>query len=173
MFRTNMANKQYEGFRFGKENTNKNCAEFYYYHAGAASNSNQLRMGFYGGAALTLTVGGAGTYPGSWTSSSDKRLKTLIRDLTDEETDETIDNIRPISFYRTKEEIPRRRYFGVVAQELVEVRPELVYDDMTDDHYLSVDYIQLVPFLIKKVQKQQKQINDLNARLERIEQLLK
>ena len=50
---------------------------------------------------------------------------------------------------------------------------------MTDDHYLSVDYIQLVPFLIKKVQKQKREIeemknemNDLKSRMERLEQLI-
>ena len=46
---------------------------------------------------------------------------------------------------------PKRLHYGVIAQELQELAPELVsINDLTDDHYLSVNYTELIPHLINK-----------------------
>jgi len=53
---------------------------------------------------------------------------------------------------------------GLIAQELQETHPELV-SDLNDT--LNVNYTNIVPILIKAVQDQQKQINDLKNQLKK------
>jgi hypothetical protein len=48
---------------------------------------------------------------------------------------------------------------GVIAQEIQEIFPELVSEDV--DGYLTVSYVGLLIPLIKTVQEQQKQIDEL------------
>lgn len=85
-------------------------------------------------------------------SSSDERLKTNIQDITNPM--DILNLIRPVSFEWKKDgDIS----YGVIAQELEKVLPELV----TDSGFKSVSYIPLIAFLIKAVQDLQTQIDQL------------
>lgn len=53
--------------------------------------------------------------------------------------------------------VMEKTHFGLVAQELQNVYPELVYQD--DNGYLSVNYIELIPILMQSVK-------ELNAKVE-------
>jgi hypothetical protein len=57
-------------------------------------------------------------------------------------------------------------HYGVIAQELQEVLPDLVKN--TGDN-LSVAYTELIPFLIKAIQEQQAKIEELETRIEALE----
>ena len=56
---------------------------------------------------------------------------------------------------------------GVIAQEIEEVLPEIVVT--RDNGYKAVRYEKMVPLLIETIKEQQKQINKLNDRFEKLE----
>lgn len=99
-----------------------------------------------------------------YTGTSDQRLKTNI-ELTESNI---IDDLKVKSFDWKKD--GRHVSAGLIAQDVREVLPELVY--ATDDGTLTLDFVGIIPHLVHKVQQQQKQINDLEARLSRLEELL-
>jgi hypothetical protein len=51
------------------------------------------------------------------------------------------------------------KHYGLIAQELQQIYPDLVYDG--SDGYLRVDYVSLIPILLTVVQQQQKDIEQL------------
>lgn len=55
----------------------------------------------------------------------------------------------------------QKLHFGLIAQELQELYPNLVEEGQ--DGYLSVNYIELVPVLIKAIQEQQEEIDALKG----------
>lgn len=67
-------------------------------------------------------------------------------DVTDKDLDERINN---------------RRHYGLLAQELQEIYPDLVYEGQ--DGYLGVNYVELVPVLICAIQQLQEEINELKG----------
>jgi len=112
--------------------------------------------------------------------SSDERLKTGIEDLNyglDE-----IMRLRPVSYERTDRPWMGRNV-GLIAQEVREVISEAVptqtytvLDEETgemgyvDNEYLSIDYTDMVPVLIKAMQEQQAQIEELKAEIESLKE---
>ncbi|MGC9315719.1 MAG: tail fiber domain-containing protein, partial [bacterium] len=112
--------------------------------------------------------------------SSDERLKTGIEDLNyglDE-----IMRLRPVSYERTDRPWMGRNV-GLIAQEVREVIGEAVptqtytvIDEETgemgyvDNEYLSIDYTDMVPVLIKAMQEQQAQIEELKAEIEQLKE---
>ena len=56
---------------------------------------------------------------------------------------------------------------GVVAQEIQEILPEAV--KTRKDGYLAVDYEKIIPLLIEGIKEQQTTIEDLNARIKKLE----
>lgn len=101
---------------------------------------------------------------------SDRRWKTRISQLSG--SLEKIEQLRGVSFEWKREEFPEMNFsegtqIGLIAQDVEEVLPELV--DTDEDGYKSVAYSNLVAVLIEAVKEQQKQIDDLKSRLERVE----
>ena len=102
------------------------------------------------------------TYVGQFVQGSDKKLK---KDITN--TEKGIKDIMSMKVkdYKWKDnpsESPKAT--GLIAQELQETHPELV-SNLNDT--LNVNYTNIVPILIKAVQDQQKQINDLKNQLKK------
>lgn len=62
-----------------------------------------------------------------------------------------------INLYEEDSPILKNKHYGLIAQELQEIFPDLVIEE--GDGYLSVNYIELIPLLIHSVQ-------ELSARLE-------
>ena len=56
---------------------------------------------------------------------------------------------------------------GVVAQEIQSILPEAV--KTRKDGYLAVDYEKIIPLLIEGIKEQQTTIEDLNARIKKLE----
>lgn len=111
-------------------------------------------------------------------TSSDARLKDFLP--YNEAYDRLIDRIE-IKLFRWREAIRRDTgvHIGVSAQELQRaIEAEgieectLVHENNDEDHTLSVNYIALNTLLIRRVQQQQKRIDDLEARLARLEALV-
>ena len=114
--------------------------------------------------------------------TSDERLKENILQLENSLT--KIMSLNPVSFdYKPlpipndpelKSEIERLNLkkmdkVGFLAQELITVIPEAVEYNQKDDTYY-VDYLSLIPQLVKAIQEQQEQINELQIQIISIKQ---
>lgn len=105
----------------------------------------------------------------SYTTTSDYRLKHSIRQIDNGSLDKVMgmnviryrlknpevdlgDTAKTVH-YAFPEDSPilKKDHFGLIAQELKEIYPELV--DEGEDGYLSVNYMELVPILIKSIQE--------------------
>lgn len=117
-----------------------------------------------GSAAFTFNgtnVTSTGTFTGTnFILSSDKRLKERINKM---ENLNWVDNIEFKNF-EFKGDITDRTRYGVIAQEVQKVNPQLVFTD--ENGYKSVGYIDL---LIAKVARQDEIIEQLLKRIEKLE----
>jgi hypothetical protein len=98
------------------------------------------------------------------TVSSSRRYKEDIQDLG-ASTDRLFD-LRPVSFrYKAQPEGPL--HFGLIAEEVAEVLPELVVHGK-DGQIETVAYHELAPLLLNEVQKQRRELQGLRAELDAI-----
>ena len=105
-------------------------------------------------------------YAGSYNNNSSKHVKENIKDITDEEALKIL-QLRPVSFdYKYTDDNNQR---GLIAEEVLEILPNMVnipdgYTEFDTDNPTcvpSIDYSKFVPYLIKMIQIQQKEIEDL------------
>jgi len=92
--------------------------------------------------------------------TSDKRLKENISDS--ESASSLIDSLQ-VRQFDWKVNNSHQRY-GFIAQELVTVVPEAVYQPTNSDEMMAVDYSKLVPMLIKEIQSLRARVQTLEAR---------
>ncbi len=104
-----------------------------------------------------------------WTNTSDRRAKENIQD-SDLGLD-FIKNLRPVSFVLKNDEEKLARY-GFIAQEVEELLEnkitEIVTTDNTSEQFKYTTYTSLIAPLVKAVQEQQEEINELKAEIQRI-----
>lgn len=101
-------------------------------------------------------------------SGSDRRLKENIESVEDKYAFDLINNLNPVSF--TYKNNPNSYRFGLIAQEVREVLDELgeernVYMQHAEGEYETVEYQELISPLIKMVQIQQREIDELKAEI--------
>ena len=157
---------------FGRDNSgniNKGLGFYSYVSSGGEGFKLTLRddTGYVGinksNPAYQLDVHGDIRATGNIITQSDVRYKTQIHDVTD--SINKIMRLRGVKYNKTNSD---RSHYGVVAQEVENVLPELVYthkSDMFDDEK-SVDYMSLIPVLIQAVKEQQQQIESLQQRVD-------
>lgn len=63
-----------------------------------------------------------------------------------------------------KSDVFLHKHYGLIAQELQEVYPDLVYT--RPDGYLSINYVELIPMLLTAIQTQQKELETIKSQLE-------
>jgi trimeric autotransporter adhesin len=157
------------------ENTNSTI-DFY----GFGINSGTLRYqipaagnvhSFYAGNTNLFNIWGTGncTILGTLTAISDARLKENIMPITS-----TINDLKKINAYTYywKDKLrDNEQQIGVLAQEVEKVFPQLVKKD--NEGKLSVNYSGFTPLLIKGMQEQQKQIEDLKKQIAELTSLIK
>ena len=88
------------------------------------------------------------------TASSDERLKTNVNTVSD--SLQVVDRLRGVSFDRIDTGI---KDYGVIAQELEQVLPTLVHEDM--DGYKSVSYNSIVGILIEAIKELRQEVKEL------------
>lgn len=133
----------------------------------------------FDGTTLSITGGmnATGTISGSLIRSSgdvvayytsDERLKDNISSI-----DNPLDKINKIGGYEfdwnEKQDVYTGHDYGVIAQEIEKVFPELVNTQHTG--YKGVKYDRLVAVLIEGIKEQQKQIQDLYSQIEKLKGL--
>ncbi len=159
----------------------------------ASASGGTTNYGIYayasGGTAYAGFFSGNLTYTGSLTLYSDENLKTNIKTL-DNSLNKLL-TLRGVTYSWKKENLlqvksasngkeqeakskynfPEGEQVGVIAQEVEKVFPDLVFTDA--DGIKSVDYLKLTPVMIEAIKEQQKLIEALTKRIERLEQVSK
>ena len=119
--------------------------------------------------ARTLNWNGNEWIKGTLTQGSSIEIKKNVADMTQEDGDKIL-NLRPVVFdYKSSEkDIQAER--GFIAEEVSEIIPNLVTDKIVNDEGetvapASLNYIAMIPYLVKVCQRQQKEIDGLKAAL--------
>ena len=110
-------------------------------------------------------------YTGALLNASDRKIKTDIQGIDPQI--ENLMNIKIVS-YRFKEEYREYGFsnevqFGLIAQDLQKIFPSMVKNKHLPSksgdgmNIYMVDYVKLIPILIKSVQEQQKQIEEMRS----------
>ncbi len=129
---------------------------------------------------------GAGSF---W--ASDRRFKKDIKDLPDGTLNKIL-QLKPSEYYYNIEEYPvfegfNEKRFGLIAQDLEKIFPEVINNTKSISNpkkkirsanepadnvsgYYSVDYISLIPILIKGIQEQQTTIESQNEEIEELKE---
>jgi hypothetical protein len=149
---------------------------------GVSSESNTIRIGSAGSHTAAYIAGingatsasGVAVYVNSsghlGTTTSSRRYKEQITDMSVDS--DVLMKLRPVSFYyRPELDETHLRQYGLVAEEVAEVAPELVVYDM-DGVPQTVRYHFVNAMLLNEVQKQRIQIRELEARLATLEAAL-
>ncbi|MEY8847645.1 tail fiber domain-containing protein [Psychroserpens sp. XS_ASV72] len=105
-----------------------------------------------------VRVGGAVVH------TSDKRLKKNIETLPYGITE--ILNLKPKQYYWKHRPETDHKSFGLIAQEVQEIIPELVLLGDDEQQTMSVNYTELIPILINAIHQQQQDIEQLERKLE-------
>ena len=103
----------------------------------------------------------------SFASTSDIRKKCNIKKLTKAEVDAILNEIETYSF-NLNQDYTQRKHYGVIAQDLVKIAPELVHEDESTQKYMTINYTEFVPLLIEKVKDQEKRIKALEEQLAKL-----
>jgi hypothetical protein len=94
-------------------------------------------------------------------NASDMRLKTNIT-LLDIETTDKLMNLKPLSF-KYKTDPLNQLHYGFIADEFENEYPELVQTkpDKNYSKFKSINYMELIPLLVYKIQQMQTEIDEL------------
>ncbi len=103
--------------------------------------------------------------------TSDVRFKTNIRSVSS--ALDKIKQLRGVYFNWNQKAFPEKDFgaqdeLGFIAQEVEKVVPEIVTKDKTKDQYRSVKYDKLVALLVEAIKEQQKQIDVLNEKVNKL-----
>jgi hypothetical protein len=128
-----------------------------------------------GSAVLSCTQGGNLTAAGNVTAYSDIRLKKNIQTI--EKPLQIVSRLRGVTFDWIE---TGNHSYGLIAQEVEQVLPELVVENIPDPNSVdkdkpvikSVDYSKMVSVLIEAVKEQQKIIDAQENRISRLETLV-
>jgi hypothetical protein len=142
----------------------------YALHFGLDNNSHQLSVGGWSMGPYSYRIYHEGFGTPVWQSPSDSRLKQNIRPL--ESALDIVLKCQPVHFEFKAEKIGEntfgskhfreKRHYGFIAQDFPLF--DLVFQG--SNKYLGIDYIEIIPFLVRALQEQQEQIKFLETRLE-------
>ena len=107
---------------------------------------------------------------GSYSKTSDRRLKTNIQPLGDQLS--KVLQLQPSRFqFRDKQDA--QPSIGFIAQEVREIFPELVESETSESEFLTLKYDNFAVLAIQAIQEQQQIIDRLSAKLNQVETELK
>jgi hypothetical protein len=127
-------------------------------------NGGSAGMNYY----VYISPNGDVYYTGNLNQSSDERLKNDINDI---ENGNVILNLKPVQYHLMGSD---KINFGLIAQDVEKVIPNIVNTQILDENskrtdkddnemtdVKSIDYIQLIPLMIKQIQEQEARIKQL------------
>jgi hypothetical protein len=142
-------------------NTGPNLSNWTLY---AANGSGDLLLYANG-----ITRGSFNAGTGAYTTISDKRLKTNIRDYAGTLAD--VMKIEVKSYQRLNAD---KTEIGLMAQDVIKFFPEIVYYNSNDkgEQFYTVDYSRVGVIAIKAIQEQQKEIEQLKTEIAELKKLI-
>jgi trimeric autotransporter adhesin len=140
--------------------------------SGSRDESNTIRIGIQGTHTATYIAGiyGTGVSGATVEVTSGGRLGIPLssaryeRDIQPLNNNQGLWQLRPVSF-RYKEDPAGQRQYGLVAEEVAKVYPELVIRD-EKGMIMSVQYRELIPLMLSEMQHQQRELQRQEAELE-------
>jgi hypothetical protein len=96
---------------------------------------------------------------GSIYNTSDAILKENIIQLSEEKINNLL-KLKPFN-YTFKNDLNKNVRYGFLAQDVEKIYPELV--KKCDSGYKTVNYIDLIPILVSKIQSMQNEIDELKS----------
>ncbi|HLP05635.1 MAG TPA: tail fiber domain-containing protein [Paludibacter sp.] len=122
-----------------------------------------------------------GTLTGNPVVNSDKRYKKNIVGLNTASTLSSVLQMQPVEYnlaqvymkskgdsavverpvYDENSQVFQKKHYGLIAQDLQQLYPDLVYSD--DNGYLSVNYVGIIPLLIESIKELKGEIEALSA----------
>ena len=139
-------------------------------HPGSASEARTLRLGNLQTRAFIAGVAGKPVTGTTVLINSAGKLGTLVssarykRDIQDMgERSQKLLQLRPVTF-RYKQDAQGQRQYGLIAEEVAKVYPELVTKG-TDGKIESVQYQEVIPMLLNEVQRQQQTLTTQTQQL--------
>jgi hypothetical protein len=139
------------------------AATRYAFYTGGTANLYCLQRPAYYGAVINTNS------TGNWSAYSDIRLKTNIQPITS--SIDIINRLNPVTFnWKTNEGTPP--ITGFIAQEVQQVLPNIVYDTNPDEDVdlLSLDTTQMIPYLVRAMQEQNKMLVELSQQVKDLQQ---
>jgi hypothetical protein len=112
---------------------------------------------------LTIRQGAGVAIADGWATYSSRQWKANIQPLIGALN--TIEQLRGVTFSWKSS---GKRDFGLIAEEVAPVLPEVVTFDANGKDAKAIDYSRLTALLIEAVKEQQKEIGDLKEQLEKI-----
>jgi hypothetical protein len=98
---------------------------------------------------------------GAYYSSSDIRLKKDVKTI--EDSLDLVNKMRPVT-YKFKNSNSDINEYGLIAQELQKIYPEIVHDSPNGDSLLGITYTSLIPILIKSIQELSDKVKMLESK---------
>ena len=92
---------------------------------------------------------------------SDKKLKEDIEPISHSKIEKLLD-LEPVE-YKLKTDIKKKKHYGLIAQDIEEIYPELINDNNLG--FKSVNYMELIPLILLKMKNMQKEIDELREQL--------
>ena len=112
--------------------------------------------GYATGYVIRINSGGI-THYGTVSSSSSKEVKTNIQYLNNTDY---IDELKPVSFIYKKDE-KKKTHFGLIYEDTIGILPNICTIPEEEDEPKGINYIELVPVLLKEIQNLRKRIKSL------------
>jgi hypothetical protein len=102
--------------------------------------------------------------------TSDIRFKKEVNEIS--ESLDKVMKMKGVTYYWRRDEFPDNNFneklqYGLIAQDLEKVIPELVETDI--EGWKSIEYSHIVPLLIEAIKEQQAQINHYKNKIEQIQ----
>ena len=167
------------GFNYGVFGTLYGTGNGAGVYGSSVSNDDGYNVGGRYAGFFRGNVSATGTITGTIINRSDYRLKKDIKNLSD--TQQSLEQImlmnpvefnyinrqmgededgNPVYMYQGDEPTYTHKHFGLIAQDLRDIFPNLVYEGVAGDGYLSIAYVELVPVLIRAIQELKTELDE-------------
>jgi hypothetical protein len=103
-------------------------------------------------------------YANNFSGLSDYRIKENVISLHDDKDKDkfTVDKLRPVHYSRKESQ---KEEIGLIAHEVQEVFPFLVTGEKDAEKMQSLNYIGLIPVLIKEIQDLKKELSEIKKQI--------
>lgn len=137
---------------------------------GTEDSNCRIRLAVNDALSTVLNINSAGiTSSTSFIETSDIRMKENINNTEEFESYNKITKLN-VKSYNYKNDINKKKIYGLIAQEVLDIIPEVVHISKTDelDDFHQIHYTGLVPHLINCTKDLYKKLDEINEKLAKL-----